>query len=113
MCGVLCCGWVRLISLLFDCAGPIVGVNVSSLLGESLSGVSPPLEMAPLLVVAPLEVSPPLEVASLKRSRGLSVVQVWVRLGLGCKQGGFSGGVEEEWGVSWVFWAEPYVSAHA
>ena len=75
-------------------------MNVSSGLGEPLLGVSPPLEVAPLLVVAPLEVAPPLEVAQLMTSRGLSVVKVWVRLGLGCKQGGSGGGVEVDWRVS-------------
>ena len=90
-----------------------VGVNVSAGPGEPLSGVSPPLEVAPLLVVAPLEVSPPLEVAPLTRSRGLSVVQVWVQLGLGCKRGGSGGGVEADWGVSWVCWVELSVSVHA
>ena len=65
-----------------------VRVNVSAVIGEPLLGVSPPLYVALLLVVAPLEVSPPLEEETLTRSRGLSVVQVWVRLGLGFNQGG-------------------------
>ena len=77
-----------------------VGVNVSEGIGEPFLGVSPPLGVAPLLVAAPLEVVPTLEVTPLMRSRGLSVVQVWVRLGLGCKQGVYRGGVEADWGVS-------------
>ena len=112
MCSFLCCGQVRLINLLFDCVGPPIGLNISAGLGELLLGVSPPLEVAPLLVVAPLEVSPPLEVAPLTRSIGLSLVQVWLQLGLGCNQGESVGGVEADWGVSWVCWAEPSVSAH-
>ena len=92
VCGLVYCGRVSLLHLLFDCVGPQFRVNVSAGLGKPLSGVSPPLEVAPLLVVAPLEVSPPLEVAPLTRSRGLSVVQVWVQLVLGYKQGGFGGG---------------------
>ena len=86
-----------------------VGVNFSAGLGEPLLGVSPPLEVAPLLVLAPLEVSPPLEVEPLARSMGLSVVQVR----LGCKRDGSSGGVEADWGISWVCLSEPYVSTHA
>ena len=71
------------------------------------------MEVAPLLVVTPLEVSPTLEVAPLTRSRGLSVVQVWVQLGLGFNQGGSGGRVEADWGLSWVCWAESSVSDHA
>ena len=71
------------------------------------------MEVAPLLVVAPLEVEPPLEVATLMRSRDFPVVQVWEILGLGCKRGGFGGGVEADWGVSWAGWAETSVYAHA
>ena len=59
-------------------------MNVSAGLGELMFGVSKPLDVAPLLVVAPLEVAP------LTRSRGLPVVQVWVRLRLRCKRGGSS-----------------------
>ena len=71
-------------------------MNVSAGLGEPLAGVSPPLEVVPLLVVLPLDVSPPLEVAPLTRSRGLSVVQVWVRLGRGFKWGGSGWGLEAD-----------------
>ena len=49
------CGRVRLLHLLFYCVGPPVGVNVSAGIGEPLLGMSPPLEVAPLLVMAPLE----------------------------------------------------------
>ena len=89
------------------------GVNVLVGLREPMLEVSPPLEVAQLLVVAPLEVSPPLEVAPLTRSRGLSVFQVCVQLGLGCKRGGYSGGVEADWGISWVCWAKPSMPDHA
>ena len=61
-------------------------VNVSGVLGEPLLGVSLPLEVATLLVVSPLEV------ALLMRSRGLSVVQVWARLGMGRMRDGSGGG---------------------
>ena len=91
------------------CVGTPVGVNVSVFLSDPLLGVA----LAPLLVVSPLEVAPPLEVVPLMRSRGLSVVQAWVRLGLGCKQGGSGGEVEADWGVSWAGWDEPSVSAYA
>ena len=37
MCGFLCCGWVCLLNLLFDCIGPPVGVNISEVL---LGGVT-------------------------------------------------------------------------
>ena len=90
-----------------------VRLNVSAVIGEPLLGVSPPLYVALLLVVAPLEVSPPLEEETLTRSRGLSVVQVWVRLGLGFNQGGSGGRVEADWGLSWVCWSESSVSDHA
>ena len=79
----MCYGLVHLLHLLFYCVGLPVRVNVSVGLGEPLLGVSPPLEVVTLLVVAHLEVSPPLEVALLIRSRGLPVVQVWAQLGLG------------------------------
>ena len=88
----LCCEQVRLLNLIFYCIGTQVRVNVSAGLGDPLLLVSSPLEVAPLLVVTPLEVSPPLEVAPLMRSRVLSVVQVWVILGMVCKQGGYGGG---------------------
>ena len=99
--------------IFFYCVGPPVRVNVSAGLVDTLLVVSPPLEVAPLLVVVPVYVSLPLEVAPLKRSRGFSVVQLWVQFGLGCKRGGSGGGVETDWGVSWACWDEPYVSAHA
>ena len=88
-------------------------MNVSAGLGEPLLGVSPPLEVGPLLEVAPLELAPPLGVEPVMRSRGLSVMQVWVQLGLGCKRVGSGGGVEADWGLSWLGWDEPSVSAHA
>ena len=71
------------------------------------------MEVAPLLLVALLEMAPPLEVAPLMRSRGLSVVQVWEQLGLGCKRGGSGGGVEVDWGVSWAVWDKPSMSSCA
>ena len=100
MCGSVCCGRVRLLHLVFYCVGPPVRVNVSVGLGDPLLGVSPPLEVAPRLVVELLEVAPPLEVALLMSPRVLPVVQVWARLRLGCKRGGFGWGEEAGWGVS-------------
>ena len=38
MCGLLCCGQVCLLHLIFERIGPPVGVNVSVGLGEPLSG---------------------------------------------------------------------------
>ena len=73
-------------------------MNVSAEIGEPFLGVSPPLEVAPLFV------APPLEVAQLMRSSRLPVVQVWVRVGLGCKQGRSGGVAEADWEVFWVGW---------
>ena len=85
MCDFLYYGRVRILHLLFYCIGPPVGVNVSAGLGEPLLGVSPPLEVAPLLVVTTFEVSPPLDVSPFTRSRVFSAVQVLERLVLGFK----------------------------